>query len=266
MAGIPPTHPPSPEIDRPAGKASVRTRHSLLRLAMESDMKSKRQCPPPPLSDFAPFDLLDPRTLERVSASVRPIHAARGELLVQRDDRPRGVHLVVDGDVKCFVLSPSGSEKIIRIATRGAFFGEDAALLDRPHAVNAQAMRACELLLVPTAALRGAMDTSHRFCTAIGLRLAAASHDLMSTLQLQLQLSSTQRVAHYLTRLAPEDAEHWEIHLETDKQTIAAQLNLTPETLSRVLAHFVREGLIRPRGRRGMVLDKLSQLRTCAAH
>ncbi|APR03119.1 transcriptional regulator [Thauera chlorobenzoica] len=233
---------------------------------MEYDMKAKQQRTPPLLSDFAPFDLLEPPALERITASVRPIHAARGELLVQRDDRARGVHLVVDGDVKCFVLSPSGSEKIVRIAGSGAFFGEDAALLDRPHVVNAQAMRACELLLVPTAALRAAMDASHRFCTAMGLHLAAASHDLMSTLQLQLQLSSTQRVAHYLTRLAPEDAEHCEIHLETDKQTIAAQLNLTPETLSRVLAHFVREGLIRPRGRRGMVLSKLSQLRTCAAH
>ena len=39
----------------------------------------------------------------------------------------------------------------------------------------------------------------------------------------------------YLERLAPDDAEHCEIRLDIDKQTIAAQLNLTPETLSRVL-------------------------------
>ncbi len=60
--------------------------------------------------------------------------------------------------------------------------------------------------------------------------------------------------------------EHAEIHLANDKQTIAAQLNLTPETLSRILSQLTRDGMIQPRGRRGMVLSKLSQLRDCAAH
>ncbi len=218
------------------------------------------------LNLISPFDLLAPAALARVAASARPIHAGRGELLVQRDDCPRGIHVVLDGEVKCFVLSPSGGEKIIRLAARDAFFGEEAALLERPHVASAQAMRASELLLIPTAALREAMAASPAFCAAMTLRLATTSYDLMTTLQLQLQLSSTQRVAHYLAQLAPDDAEHFEIRLESDKQTIAAQLNLTPETLSRVLSRFVREGMIRPQGRRGMVLSKLSMLRTCAAH
>ena len=88
----------------------------------------------------------------------------------------------------------------------------------------------------------------------------------MSTMQVQFQLSGTQRVAHYLTRLAPDDAECCEIRLDTDKQTIAAQLNLTPETLSRILAQLARDGMIQQRGRRSMVLNKLSALRDCAAH
>ena len=55
------------------------------------------------------------------------------------------------------------------------------------------------------------------------------------------------------------------VELETDKQNIAAQLNLTPETLSRVLSRFMRDGMIRPHGRRGLSLDSLSRLRSCAA-
>jgi hypothetical protein len=33
-----------------------------------------------------------------------------------------------------------------------------------------------------------------------------------------------------------------------------------------VLSRFVRDGLVRPQGRRGLVLDKVSQLRHAAAH
>jgi CRP-like cAMP-binding protein len=218
------------------------------------------------LAGFSPFNMLDVTERTRIQNAARPIHAARGELLVQQEDCPRGIHLVLSGRIKCFVLSPSGGEKIVRLAEPGCFFGEEAALLNRPHIVNAQAMSPSELLFVPTALLREAMVSSTPFSVSMSMRLAMASYDLMSTMQVQFQLSGTQRVAHYLTRLAPDDAEHCEIRLDIDKQTIAAQLNLTPETLSRILSQLTREGMIQPRGRRGMLLSKLSQLRSCAAH
>ena len=218
------------------------------------------------LAGFSPFNMLDVTERTRIQNAARPIHAARGELLVQQEDCPRGIHLVLSGRIKCFVLSPSGGEKIVRLADPGCFFGEEAALLNRPHIVNAQAMSASELLFVPTALLREAMVSSTPFSVSMSMHLAMASYDLMSTMQVQFQLSGTQRVAHYLTRLAPDDAEHCEIRLDIDKQTIAAQLNLTPETLSRILSQLTREGMIQPRGRRGMLLSKLSQLRSCAAH
>ena len=218
------------------------------------------------LARFPPFNMLDTAERARILTGARPIHAARSELLVQQEDCPRGIHLVLSGRVKCFVLSPSGGEKIVRLADPGCFFGEEAALLNRPHIVNAQAMSPSELLFVPTGLLREAMVSSTPFSVSMSMRLATASYDLMSTMQVQFQLSGTQRVAHYLTRLAPEDAERCEIRLDIDKQTIAAQLNLTPETLSRILSQLTREGMIQPRGRRGMVLSKLSELRSCAAH
>jgi CRP-like cAMP-binding protein len=218
------------------------------------------------LAGFSPFNMLDVTERTRIQNAARPIHAAREELLVQQEDCPRGIHLVLSGRIKCFVLSPSGGEKIVRLAEPGCFFGEEAALLNRPHIVNAQAMSPSELLFVPTALLREAMVSSTPFSVSMSMRLAMASYDLMSTMQVQFQLSGTQRVAHYLTRLAPDDAEHCEIRLDIDKQTIAAQLNLTPETLSRILSQLTREGMIQPRGRRGMLLSKLSQLRSCAAH
>ncbi|MBS0511089.1 MAG: Crp/Fnr family transcriptional regulator [Proteobacteria bacterium] len=220
----------------------------------------------PQLQRIPPFDLLTDAALARMISASKLIRAERGEILAQAPDVATGVHVILDGEVRCVLLSPTGNEKLLRLVGSGDLCGEEAALLGRPYMATIQAQRRSRLLVVPVAAFRQAMAETAAFSQAITARLAAAAYELMAHLQLCVQLNSTQRVAQYLAQLAPEDAEQWEIHLSSDKQTIAAQLNLTPETFSRVLSRFARDGLIRTEGRRRVVLDKLSQLRNCAAH
>ncbi|HQZ02461.1 MAG TPA: Crp/Fnr family transcriptional regulator [Thauera sp.] len=219
----------------------------------------------PSLSQIVPFDVLDEARLHRLVAASRLVRAERGEVLIQADEISTCVHVVLDGEVRCLLLAPSGNEKLIRIAGSGEIFGEEAALLGRPAMAMAMAARNTRLLHVPVALVREAMATVPSFAEAMTTRLAAASYEMMLHMQLCIQLSSTQRVAQYLSQLAPEGVEQAEIHLASDKQTIAAQLNLTPETFSRVLSRFVRDGLVTPHGRRGLVLDNLPQLRRAAS-
>lgn len=219
----------------------------------------------PQLQRIPPFALLSDAALGRLISGSRLIRAERGEILAQAQDVATAVHIVLDGEVRCVLLSPSGNEKLLRLVCAGDLYGEEAALLGRPYMSTIQAQRKTRLLMVPVPAFRRAMDEVPTFAQAITVRLAEAAYELMAHMQLCIQLNSTQRVAQYLAQLAPEDAERWEIHLSSDKQTIAAQLNLTPETFSRVLSRFVREGLIHTEGRRRVVLDKLAQLRSCAA-
>lgn len=225
-------------------------------------MNPQRPCP---LERIAPFDLLSPLQLQSLLGTAHTLHAHRGEIISQAGDRVDVVHVVLEGEVKCCLLSTSGNETLIRLARHGDLFGEEAGLVGRPALTGAQALRDSRLLLIPISGLRTAMGACPAFAAAIGTRLAAAAYEMMAHLQLCVQLNSTQRVAQYLSQLAPEDAECCEIQLENDKQTIAAQLNLTPETLSRVLSRFTREGMIRSSGRRRLMLDKLSQLRSRAA-
>lgn len=229
-------------------------------------MKRERSTPSiPSLNQIAPFDLLDDARLHRLVAASRLVRAERGEVLIQADEVSSCVHVVLDGEVKCLLLAPSGNEKLLRIAGPGEIFGEEAALLGRPAMAMAQAARSTRLLHVPVALIREAMAAVPSFAEAITTRLAAASYEMMLHMQLCIQLSSTQRVAQYLAQLAPQGVEHAEIRLASDKQTIAAQLNLTPETFSRVLSRFMRDGLVTPHGRRGLVLDNVPQLRRAAA-
>lgn len=217
------------------------------------------------LSEIPPFDRLESAQIHQLIDHARPLRAERGEILLQADDTPGNILVVLDGEVHCLLPSPSGSEKLIRIVGPGDSFAEEAALLARPALAMAIAARSTSLLSIPVLLVHEAIQHEPAFAEAMNLRLAAASYQMMVHIQLCIQLSSTQRVAQYLVQLAPRGAEHAEIRLLADKQTIAAQLNLTPETFSRVLSRFVREGLVHPRGRRGMLLERISELRRAAA-
>lgn len=54
---------------------------------------------------------------------------------------------------------------------------------------------------------------------------------------------------HYLVQMAPREADSFDITLDVNKQTIASQLNLAPETFSRVLGRLAKDGCIEVKGR-----------------
>jgi CRP/FNR family transcriptional regulator, dissimilatory nitrate respiration regulator len=217
------------------------------------------------LARLAPFNLLPPDELERLAASAEIRAVAKNDIITHCGSQPDGMFLILEGEVKRFLLSPTGGEKIIQLAGAGDSFGEEAVLLNRPQQVSNQATRDTLLLHIGSAALRHAMAAHGALAAAMLGRMAERMYDLVENLQLCVQRNSTQRVAHYLAQLAPHEAQRCEIRLDTDKQTIASQLNLTPETLSRVLSRLTRDGMIRPHGRRGLTLTNVGGLRTCAA-
>jgi CRP-like cAMP-binding protein len=81
-------------------------------------------------------------------------------------------------------------------------------------------------------------------------------HELLDDMETCTLRTSTQRVICFLSNLAPAgQTGTFEIVLPSSKQTIASQLNLAPETFSRVLGHLAGAGLIQVKGRSISVLD-----------
>lgn len=184
----------------------------------------------------------------------------RHEMLFQKGVHPTCLHLVVAGQVKLFLPSAQGSEKIVRLASPGEVFGEESVLLDRPYAMTAQATRDSILLVVPRHALMAALADNPVLSGELLSNLAARMYDLVDNMESCTQRSSEQRVAHYLTQLAPSRSDSYEVELNANKQTIAAHLNLAPETFSRVLSRFARLGFIQMHGR-FIRVDNAEQLR-----
>lgn len=201
------------------------------------------------------FRSLGAHDLGRLAESTLEYRTGKQEMLFQKGDLPAGLHLVVAGQVKLFLPAANGSEKIIRLAEHGDLFAEESVILERPLAMSAQAMRDCILLVIPRAALMALMAENTRLCRDLMTSLATRMHDLIDNMESCTQRSSAQRVAHYLTQLAPDQTDSFEVELNVNKQYIASHLNLAPETFSRVLARLARQGLIQIHGRSIRVAD-----------
>ena len=217
------------------------------------------------LSRLEPFRRMDTAALELLAQSARGWRVSRGEILVHRGDRSSCMYLVLDGEIKLFLGSSAGGEKVVRLASSSESFCEEGILGDGPQLFGAQATRNSVVLALPYGALRAAMTSQPALTEALMARLSQRMAELVDGMEQCTQRSSTQRVAHYLVRHAVPGALSAEVRLSCDKQTIASQLNLTPETFSRVLNRLRREGFILPHGRRSIMLTDVRSLQSLAA-
>jgi CRP-like cAMP-binding protein len=217
------------------------------------------------LSRFDPFSRLAASLRDSLAAGSRLCRASRNEMVVHRGDRPAGMYMVVEGCIKLFLMSSTGSEKIVRLAGPGDSFCEENLLGDQPQILAAQASCDSLILHLPRRALLEAMAIDAALARALMSRLSARMSELVAGMEQCIQRSSTQRVAHYLVEHADRGADGIEVRLSCDKQTVASQLNLTPETFSRVLNRLTREGFIVSHGRRAITLTDLPRLQRIAA-
>lgn len=198
--------------------------------------------------------------LSNLSSGTRELRLSRNEMLFNKGDVPEGVYLVVMGQVKLFIPSTQGWEKVVHMEGPGSSFGEAVVFMDRPYPVSAQATQDSIVLVISKEILSRAIESSVDLCRKMLSSLSMRMHELLSDIEACTLRSSAQRVICYLSQMAPADALSYEIALQSSKQTLAAQLNLAPETLSRVLTQLGNAGLIQVQGRSITVMD-LDKLR-----
>jgi len=195
------------------------------------------------------FRILNGGELISLALGTQEFRVGRNELLFQKGECDRGMYLVVAGQVKLFLPSQAGTEKIIHLAGPGDSFGEEGAFADQPCMVTAQATRDSILLHMDKPCLVAAVNRSPVLARALLTRLSNRMCELIENMETCVQRSSSQRVVHFLSQHAPSGADSFDLELDTNKQTIASQLNLAPETFSRVLARLSRDGHIEVKGR-----------------
>jgi CRP-like cAMP-binding protein len=215
------------------------------------------------LSRMPLFSALTPSHLAPIIAATREKRLAKGEMLFQKGDPPKGFYVIVFGQIKLAFPSSQGNEKVVEILGPRQSFGEAVVFMDKPYPVFAEALADTLLLHIAKDAVFKLLETDMTFARALLAGLSMRLHSLVSDVESYSLRSSAQRVIGYLLQHCPHEAEcegRLELTLPTSKQVIASRLNLTPETLSRIFHDLSNAGLIEVHGRQITVPD-LDRLR-----
>jgi len=204
------------------------------------------------------FRGLPAELLEAVAEGSRRVVFEAGQAIFAQGDPPRAFYLVRRGGVKVYRISVDGREQVLHQLREGSTFAE-AAVLSMPvypaHAVAI--LPRTELIEIGAARFLELFRGDPRLAATMVSSLSMWLIGLAERVEELSVASATARLAHYLLRL-PSRVEGGTISIELPfaKKDLAAQLAITPETLSRLLRRWRDANLLREDGRKLQILDE----------
>lgn len=200
------------------------------------------------LSVLPLFNDLSAPELDHVAAGSTLRRLSRGDFVFRVGEPCDGFHVIVTGQVKLFLLSPSGQEKVVEIMSDGQSFAEAVMFTDRPYFLSAQVLTDAVLLTVSKQVVFAEIERDHRFALRMLGGMSRRLHGLVRDVEAYALHSGRQRVIGYLLRDQGTDGAEFcgqrTVSLLASKATIASRLSLTPEYFSRVLHELEAQGLI----------------------
>ena len=197
-------------------------------------------------------------------ACARHAKCAQGSIIVHEGDPIESIIVVRSGRVKTFRSSATGEEYVIDVLHDGQALWHGMFTSDHIYRYSVECLTPVQLCRIHRADFE-ALLANHPD-VALGLiRMVTTELDDAEEKIMMLSIRDPrQRLAEYLL-IRDHRCAGPEIHLKLED--IAASVGLRPETVSRNIARFVREGLIQRTGRgRLLVVDReglvaVSQLR-----
>ncbi|MDI1360958.1 Crp/Fnr family transcriptional regulator [Methylotenera sp.] len=212
------------------------------------------------LSQFYMFSELQPAQIEPLANGTRMIDAPRGGILFNRGDRAHGFYLLLEGQIKLGVISPQGDEKVIGLIQPGESFGEAVLFLERTFPIYAQATLDSKVLLITRDAIFDILDNDVTVVRRMLAGISARNRQLVNDIESISLQNSTQRLIGYLLQISADSPNPERVQLPANKLTIASMLNITPETLSRVMLRLQTAKLIEVNGKE-IVITNVAGLR-----
>lgn len=183
----------------------------------------------PPLADLPRERLL------RLVIGARLEQYPPAAELFRQAEIPKYLHLLLSGMVKLWTSHHAGAGTIHEVLRPGGIFVLPAVISRTPYVVGAAAITQAEIVLLPAERICKNVLTSPDLAAMF---LHYVSHqyqrDQLRCIEI-FTLTTTQRLGRFLLRLANEQ-NNKTITLPYSKRLLAAQLQMTPESLSRALS------------------------------
>jgi CRP/FNR family transcriptional regulator, anaerobic regulatory protein len=212
------------------------------------------------LSRVPTFYKLSNEVLSALAECARFRGFLKGSRFFSPGDRSNGLHLLVKGRIKIFRLSPEGREQLITVVVPFQTLGE-AAIFRQPetHSSYAVCEESSTILTLPSPKTRSLTVRYPGLALAFLGEFATRIEDLEQRLEETALYPLERRLAVYLLKNATP--EH-KVKLSESNSALAARFGVVRESVSRTLAKFEEQGLVRRRGRSLTLLspEKLASL------
>ena len=195
------------------------------------------------------FSNMRDEELQRLATGCQLRRVERGKVIFRTGDPCHEFHVTVLGQVKLFVISPTGTEKVVELVGPGNSFAEAVMFLGVPYVVSAQTLTDSLILSIEKDVVLREIGASPEFALRMLAGLSRRLHGLIKDVEAYALHSGVQRVIGYL--LGDDNLDETEnasqaitVSLPVSKAAIASRLSLTPEYFSRVLNELETAGLI----------------------
>jgi CRP/FNR family transcriptional regulator, transcriptional activator FtrB len=175
-------------------------------------------------------------------------------VLIEEGQRPDFLQVAVEGLVELY-SQHRNRETTVDIIRPVTTFILAAVATDEVYLNSARTLTPARILMVPAHTVRDMIARDSNFARTMIRELAFRYRGIMRALKNEKLRPATERVANWIIRASDNRGECCTIELGYDKRTLASQLGITPESLSRALAQLGDCG-VRCHGRRIEVLDR----------
>jgi CRP/FNR family transcriptional regulator, dissimilatory nitrate respiration regulator len=198
------------------------------------------------------FAAFSPEEIARIEPGVALIRRAEESMLFERGDPAAAFYVVLDGEVRLFLRSREGGERVLQSLHSGQSFAEAVMFVQMPvYPVAARLSAGGAVAAIRSDAYLEVLRQNSAACLRLLGDLSARLHGLVAEIESLTFESAKGRVVRQLLSLAARAPDgSASLQLDEPKQSLAARLAITPETLSRVLRALSDEGLIAMDGRR----------------
>ena len=189
------------------------------------------------LKEIYLFKDLKDETLDRIAEFTTFLKLSKDNILFYEGEEPKYLYLLKKGIVKLYKTSSNDKEIILKYFHANELIAEVANFEQIPYPATAQSFTDTEVLRMDFASLKDILYSDPDLSFLIQKSLINKIRNLENIVSLHVVLDSKERIAKYL-------CDHTEEFFNTKNIIVAEILNISPETLSRMLRVFKDDGLI----------------------
>lgn len=197
------------------------------------------------------FEGLEQALLDQIVEHMDLREFERGETLFWEGDPCAGLHIIEQGCVKLYRLSPQGRQYIVRVLQEDETCNEVPTFDGGTNPVNVEALETTSAWVIQADILRQLLSTNPEFSQKVITNLSKNLRGLVKMVSEMAFYQVTHRLARLINEQTPDELSRstW------TQEQLAARLGTVREVVARSLKELERSGAIQLDKRRIHVSD-----------